>query len=113
MSSESTIMRGRRPYSYGKLYDLLALHFPDHRSAQGVFDIPKLAKDLGMANETLYRAVRGNPEQGYPEGMIKVAVALKLIEFSHENHPEQPLFWDDLREFVMPHYRKFADPMLT
>lgn len=111
MSSETAAERARQRNSFGKLYDLLHLHFPDHRNAQGALNIPKLAKDMGFAHETIYRAVRGRPDQGFPEGMLKVAVAEHIIRYSHENHPEQPIYWNDLIEFVLPHFEKFSDPL--
>ena len=94
----------------GKLYNLLTAHFPEHRSKQGVLDIPRLATDMGFAHETLYRCVRGDPAKGLPHGAIRVPVALRIIKFSHERHPEMPLYWDDLAEFVLPHFEEFSDP---
>jgi len=111
MSSEAAVGRPRRPYTFGPLYDLLKTHFPDHRSPQGLLDIPRLARDMGFAHETIYRAVRGNAEAGYPDGMLKIPVALQIIRFSHENHPEEPIYWTDLLPFVLPFHDKFSNPM--
>ncbi|MEP2533503.1 hypothetical protein [Shimia sp.] len=106
MSSE-TKNRKRRPYTFGKLYDTLEVYFPDHRSTQGVLDVPGLARDCGLAHETLYRAVRGSEAKGFPEGMLKTPVALELLKFSAEAHPEQSLSWSDLLEFVLPEYETY------
>lgn len=108
MSSDTTTNRARRPYTFGKLYDLLEEHFPDHRSVQKVFNVPALAKDLDFTPETIYRAVRGDVEAGFPEGILKVPTAHKIIKFSHANHPEQPLMWDDLLPFLLPEYDDYS-----
>jgi hypothetical protein len=49
-----------RPYSFGPFYDYLMTLFPEHRSPQGVFDVPRLARDLGVSNETVYQWLRRN-----------------------------------------------------
>lgn len=91
----------RRPYTFGPFfYDMLVKYFPDHRSAQKVFDIPRLAKDLDFAPETIYLCIRDNT--------LQTAVALKLLELSHEKHPEKPLMWEDLLPYVLPDYSKFS-----
>lgn len=86
----------------GPLYEVLEGAFPDHRSVQKVFDVTKLAKDLGLSHETLYRAVRTD--------VIKAGIALKVLAFSHENYPMEPLYWDDLAPFVLPEFQKFSNP---
>jgi hypothetical protein len=88
----------------GKLYQLLERAFPGHRSKQDVLAIPQLADDLGYAHETLYRCVRRD--------RIKVEVARKLLEFSHQNQPaSNHLYWQDLAPFVLPDYDRFSDPL--
>lgn len=88
----------------GKLYKLLERAFPEYRSKQGVLAIPLLADDLGYAHETLYRCVRDEE--------IKVKVALKMLQFSHENQPEgNLLYWQDLAPFVLPEFDTFSDPL--
>lgn len=59
---------------FGDLYDLLAARFPDHRSVQGLLDIPGLAADIKVSHETLYRAVRNDK--------ISTRVANELISLS-------------------------------
>ena len=86
----------------GDLYELLMAYFPDHRSKQKVLDIPGLARDMGFAHETLYRCLRRNH--------MKIPVALTILKFSDENHPEMPLYWDDLLPFVLPSWQKYRDP---
>jgi hypothetical protein len=93
----------RRPYSFGPLYDLLEERFPTHRSKQNVFDIPWLARDMGYAHETLYKAVR----QRDP---LKYTVALNLIKLSHENQGSLPIYWDDLLAYVLPDFAKYRRP---
>lgn len=61
---------------FGALYDLLAERFPDHRSVQGLLDIPRLAKEIEVSHETLYRAVRNDK--------ITIRVANKLIQASED-----------------------------
>lgn len=87
----------------GKLYALLEKSLPDHRSTQNVLAIPRLADDLGYSHETLYRCIRND--------RMKVAVAKRLLEFSHENHPEDPIYWQDLAPFVLPDFDRFSDPL--
>lgn len=87
----------------GTFYALLETYFPDHRSRQGLLDIPRLARDLSFTNETLYRCARRDE--------IKVKAAHRLLRFSHENHPEQPLYWDDLTPFVLPDFEELSKPV--
>ena len=94
--------RPRVPYTFGPLYDLLLERFPEHRSQQKVFDVPRLARDMGLAHETIYRCVRNDE--------LKISVAHKLLELSRNLFPENPLFWDDLLPFVLPDYEALRDP---
>jgi len=107
MSSEHAARPYRRPESFGSLYDVLERHFRGYRTGSGGMNISRLAKDMGRSHETLYRALRRKPEAGFPEGLLKVAIALDLLEFSSECHPENPLTWHDLLEYVLPHYGRF------
>lgn len=100
MSSNTPPARSRVPYSFGPLYDILVEYFPDHRSRQNVFDVPGLARDLGLSHETLYRCVRNSE--------IKPRVALAVLALSHDRHPEQSLYWEDLAPFVLPDFKKFS-----
>ncbi len=55
-----------RPFSFGPLYDYLFEQFPEHRSSQGVFDVERFSKDMGVSKEAVYRFLRKNglnPEQ--------------------------------------------------
>lgn len=52
--------RTQRPFSFGTLYDFLMEKFPEHRTKQQVFDVPRFAGDLGMSNEGVYRILRAN-----------------------------------------------------
>lgn len=58
--------RTTRPFSFGPLYDFLFAMFPEHRSSQGVFDVERFSKDMGVSKEAVYRFLRKNtlnPEQ--------------------------------------------------
>jgi hypothetical protein len=50
--------RARTPYSYGPFYDLLVERFPEHRTVQHVFDVPRLGRELALTGETTYRLFR-------------------------------------------------------
>jgi hypothetical protein len=50
--------RARTPYSYGPFYDLLVERFPEHRTVQHVFDVPRLGRESGLTGETTYRLFR-------------------------------------------------------
>jgi hypothetical protein len=50
--------RARTPYSYGPFYDLMVERFPEHRTVQHVFDVPRLGRDLKLTGETTYRLFR-------------------------------------------------------
>ena len=84
----------RRPYSFGPLYDLLVAHFPSFRTSQGVFDIPRLARDLSASHETVYRAVRTDE--------VTVKFAVKLIRLSRATAGARELRRDHLLDFVFP-----------
>lgn len=92
----------RRPYSFGLLYDLLVHHFPTFRTAQGVFDIPRLARDLSASHETFYRAVRTDK--------MTVKFALKLIHLSRNTDGARELRRDHLLDFVFPPDRRRVSP---
>lgn len=99
MSKKAT----RRPASHGELHRLLVSTFPEHRTTQNVFDIPGFAGDLGYAHETLYKAVR----QRDP---LKLAVAFRIIKYSHTNQAATPLYWRDLVKFVLPGFAEYEKP---
>jgi hypothetical protein len=103
MSSKTFTGTPRRPYSFGPLYDMLVEHFPAHRSKQNVFDIPGIARDMGYAHETIYKAVREREP-------LKIGVALNLLKLSHENQDSKPLFWDDLLPFILPEFDNYSRP---
>jgi hypothetical protein len=50
--------RARTPYSYGPFYDRLVERFPEHRTVQHVFDVPRLGRELKLTGETTYRLFR-------------------------------------------------------
>jgi hypothetical protein len=52
------VYRARTPYSYGPFYDLLVERFPEHRTVQNVFDVPRLGRELALTGETTYRLFR-------------------------------------------------------
>lgn len=83
----------------GALHQLLDSHFPAHRSKQGHLDIGRMAREMELAHETLYRCVRSN--------VVKVAVATKLLRFSRTAEGASPLYWEDLLPFVLPDYETF------
>ncbi|MDF0603433.1 hypothetical protein P1J78_22125 [Psychromarinibacter sp. C21-152] len=96
----------RRPYQGGELHDLLCLHFPQHRTPNLVFDVPRIARDLGFVNETIYRCLR--------KDWISVEVSKKLIAlsedlqlddiFEEDRYPEKPLAPVDLLAFLFNEY---------
>lgn len=108
MSSKNPIVS--RPESFGSLYNLLAEKFPNHRTTAGGFNVLQLARDLNRSHETMYRALRGSPDEGFPEGILKVGVALDLLRFSKKSRPKKDrLTWEDLLEYVLPYYHDFSD----
>lgn len=66
--------RTQRDFSFGGLYDFLFARFPDHRSKQQVLDVPRLATDLEMSAEGVYRILRKNK--------LNADQAKKIIEIS-------------------------------
>ena len=95
----------KRTRIYNKLYTLLEEHFPNHRGPQGGLDVTRLAGDMGLSHETLYRALR------YDE--IKTRAALLVIQLSHHLHPEMPLYWDNFTQFILPQYERYRDPTVV
>jgi hypothetical protein len=71
------VYRARTPYSYGPFYDLLVERFPEHRTVQHVFDIPRLGRELGVTGETTYRMFRH--DLVHPKKAVKL-LALHEIE---------------------------------
>lgn len=94
--------RTRPPHIYNALYTVLEEYFPDHRSVQNVLDVPGLAHDIGVSHETIYRALRYDH--------LKVGVALQMLGYSHDKHPEMPLYWENLVGFVLPMFKEFSLP---
>lgn len=94
--------RPRVPYTFGPLYEVLQAAFPDHRSVQQVFDVTKLAKDLELSHETIYRAVRTD--------VITNVIALVVLKYSHEHYLMEPLYWEDLVPFILPQFETFSNP---
>jgi len=80
------------------LYGLLEEHFPNHRGPQGGLDVTRLAGDMGLSHETLYRALRFDE--------IKTCAALLVIKLSHDLHAEMPLYRDDFTMFHPPGVRE-------
>ena len=73
-----TPSRTARPFSFGPLYDFLFESFPEHRTSQGVFDVERLAGDMKVSKEAVYRFLRKNrlnPEQ-----------TDKLVRLLHPDH---------------------------
>ena len=44
----------------GPLYDFLMARFPDHRSVQGLLEVPRLGGDLGVSYQAVYNAIHAN-----------------------------------------------------
>lgn len=97
MSSKPLSRKLRRPRTFGPLYDFLSARFPGYRSALNVFDIPRFAAEMGYAHETLYKAVRSG-------GLLKIGVALSVIQLSRETDESPDLHWEDLVPFILPEY---------
>lgn len=85
----------RRPYSFGPLYDLLVEKFPNHRTVQGVFDVPGFARELGRSHEAVYKAVRGN--------RLTADMARRVIELSEKytDDPKKRVTKHDLTDFLL------------
>lgn len=104
MSSGDTIIaRG------GELYELLSDRFPAFRSKQGVLDIPRMAKEMEVSHETLYRAVRGQRAKGYPNGRLTVEIAVRVLELSRTSKDAIPLYAEDLLPYLLPHFAFYKD----
>lgn len=87
----------------GALYRLLFDAFTDHRSKQGLLDIPRLAKDIEVRNETVYKALRHD--------RLSPNSARALLQLAHENHPDNPtIYSEDLSRFVIPDFDQFRRP---
>ena len=96
----------------GPLYDLLADRFPTFRSQRGYLDVPGLADAIEVSGETMYRVVRGSVQKGFPDGWLTPRSAELILELSaKESPPGKRLYAEDLLQFVIPHYRKHANPM--
>ena len=90
-----------RDRSFGPLWDLLFVKFPDHRTSQGILDVPRLAKELGRSPEYVYRMLRPSsmtPEQGLAftklsEGRLKPQDLTPFVVLNNDDNAE-------LREFI-------------
>jgi hypothetical protein len=71
------VYRARTPYSYGPFYDLLVERFPEHRTVQHVFDVPRLGRELGVTGETTHRMFRH--DRVHPKKAVKL-LALHTTE---------------------------------
>lgn len=81
--------RTTRPFSFGPLYDFLFESFPEHRSSQGIFDVPRFADDMGVSKEAVYRLLRKNKVN--PEQTDKIVSLL---------HPNRQVTADDYAPFL-------------
>lgn len=102
-SDDTIIVRG------GELYELLADRFPEYRSKQGVLDIPRMAKEMEVSHETLYRAVRGNKAKGYPNGRLTVEIAIRLLDLSRSSDEAMPLYAEEVLPFMLPNFEGYRD----
>ena len=84
----------------GDLYSLLLERFPEHRSKQNVLDVPGICRGILCSNEALYKCLRTDT--------VKTAFALRLLAYSHENHPETAIYWEDMVPFVMPEFDRYS-----
>lgn len=84
----------------GGLYNLLMDRLPTYRSKQNVLDIPAICRDMGCSNEALYKCLRND--------QMRTGLAERLLTFSHENHPETAVYWEDLAPFVLPNFVRFS-----
>lgn len=101
MSSQTETTYARPGHSFGGLYNLLAKHFPGHRSQQRALGISQFAQAIGKAHETLYKAVR-------EEKPLSVDVALRIIKLSRTDETAHPLYWEDLVPYTLPDYGNFS-----
>lgn len=83
--------------TFGPLYDLLFARFPEHRSAQGLLDVDRLAGDCGTSHETVYRLLRKN--------RLSPKWAKKIIEISGRQKRAEgdppPITKEDVIKFVL------------
>ena len=59
---------------YGELYQLVCWGFPRHKGTKGQLDVPRLADDMGMTYQMVYRYFKQN--------RIRVHSARKLVELA-------------------------------
>ena len=83
----------RRPgrHSHAPLYGLLAACFPTYRSVTVICNVPRLCCNAGLANETMYRAIRTD--------RISALIARRIIALSKQGTPDNPLSKRDFLPF--------------
>ena len=101
MSMTATFTRPNHPF--GEFCDLLIEHFPEHKTPGGAFNVQAFAAALGYSSETVYKALR-------ERGLLKTAVAHKMIAHSHENQSAVPLYWPDVVRFLLPDFAIYGEP---
>ncbi len=93
----------RREHAFGDLYELLAANFPYLRTDRDAFNVQAFASLLDYSNETIYKALR----EFQP---LKLGVALRILEASHQNQGAKPMYWPDLLPFTIPGYPAYMAP---
>ncbi|PAL23593.1 hypothetical protein [Sphingopyxis sp. GW247-27LB] len=54
----STEIQGRDPWRDQPFYRFLFENFPTYRSKRGLLDVPRIAKDVGLTAEGIYKWLR-------------------------------------------------------
>jgi len=67
----------------GALYKMLVDIFPEHRTINRLLDIPRIATDLGMSHEAVYKWFRARDGRG--KLLPANAEALRLLASSEPN----------------------------
>jgi hypothetical protein len=94
MSTQDLNYLSGRKYSFRPLYDLVSSKFPEHRTRQGILDIPRLAWELGFSNQTLH--------QSFKDNRLSLRVAQYLIRLSRESDTASVILREELFDFVLP-----------
>lgn len=96
-------IRPRRDHAFGDLYELLESKFPTLRTDRDAFDVQAFAQLLGYSMETVYKALR----EFQP---MQLTVAARILEASHANQLDAPLYWEDLIPYCLPRFTDYQKP---
>jgi hypothetical protein len=83
----------RCKYSFGPRHYLISSKFPEHRTRQGILDIPRLARELRFPAQAMYQSLIGN--------RLSLRVAQYLVQPFRESDAASPILREELFEFVL------------